>query len=55
MHYSHSAAGATALVDELHAAGAKAESFAADFNDVEPTRQLREVRWRLDLSPELPG
>ncbi len=40
VHYSHSAAGATALVDKLRAAGGKAEAFAADFNELESTRQL---------------
>ena len=42
VHYGHSAVGASALVEKIRAAGGRAEAFQADFNHVEPTRQLAE-------------
>ena len=40
VHYSHSAAGAEALVKEIAAGGGKAAAFKADFARVEPVRAL---------------
>ena len=40
LHYSHSDAGADSAVQEILRAGGKAKAFKADFNQVEPVRQL---------------
>jgi NAD(P)-dependent dehydrogenase (short-subunit alcohol dehydrogenase family) len=40
VHYSHSAAGAEAVVREITAAGGKAAAFKADFAEVAPLRTL---------------
>lgn len=40
VHYSHSSAGAEAVVKEIVAAGGKAAAFQADFARVEPVRAL---------------
>ena len=39
-HYSHSAAGAEAVVKEITAAGGTAAAFKADFSEVEPLRRM---------------
>ena len=40
LHYSHSADGATATVEQIRADGGTAEAFQADFNDIEAVRSL---------------
>lgn len=40
LHYSHSRAGAASAVEEIRAAGGRAEAFAADFNDVAAAQGL---------------
>ena len=40
IHYSHSADGARATVEQIRADGGSAEAFQADFNDVEAVRAL---------------
>jgi len=40
VHYSHSAAGAEAVVKEITAAGGKAAAFKADFSEADPVRAL---------------
>ena len=40
LHYSHSGAGAKEAVQEIRAAGGKAEAFQADFTDVDQAQKL---------------
>lgn len=47
LHYARSSEGAVEVVENARAAGARAETFQADFNDVEGVRQLagRATEW----------
>ena len=40
VHYAHSATGANTVVADILAAGGKASAFKADFNKVQPARDL---------------